>query len=443
MTNKDGKKTNDSDDAKILAAHPSRPVVDSPVPLPFITDDASAGDYGEKPGLLTKIGNTVRDGLSLLPSAVLTRYWSGAYKNANAPFTQYQDAFTHQIKLTAPELKKAETEVYDSFKNIAFIYAFHGKMEDLTTNTEMYKLSPDERDYIGLKTDKNGDVSSFLDGSEVVGYLHDHHTGARCAALKGKDGKITITIAGGALPNTSGYQAFKGSASAVFSSTAGNMTAQFQPIYDFAKGIEKKYGKIDEIDGHSLGGAVAEAMVPAFPNAKFHLFDAPGLNPALLGHMSDFYGKSDEELKALYSRKDAQGDYNIKRVRVNDNSYNTLGWIPVDISLTDPAKDAYFSPNPKNLLPKNHFYGDGYYEAIRALGGKLKGHNVDLYNNDISNDHSGGPLYITGVETAAAVGVAKIPYGIGPVLTIAGAAEGAWAHGKDNPKPLPKPSVQR
>ena len=98
------------------------------------------------------------------------------------------EAVAHQQPLNPAELKQAQTETFDNFKYVTMVYGFHGKESDFTDTKAKYKISDEERQYIGLKTDAAGQVTDYMNGAKIVGYLDDK-TGARAIAVQGTDGE--------------------------------------------------------------------------------------------------------------------------------------------------------------------------------------------------------------------------------------------------------------
>ena len=244
-------------------------------------------------------------------------------------------------------------------------------------------------------------------------------------------GKITIAIAGADM-TTGKFSDLTTDMDDIFALTGGAMTSQFKPVYAFAKAIEERFGQVDQIVGHSVGAHLATCLLPAFPDAKIMAYDSPGLSKALMHHLGKAYGKTDQEILALYDEKAP----NVLQIANGKNSLNTLGWMPRELTLIDPDHDPYKPGPPKNLLPTSHFYGKGYYTAIQKLDPAKNDGAPHLFNiRHDANDRSNGPLVVTGVMLAGTGGMLLAPAGAAIVLSAA-VVQGLVGVTHDNPGKL-------
>lgn len=227
------------------------------------------------------------------------------------------------------------------------------------------------------------------DRHEVLGRRTDPNELDTIAYRDRQTGKITIVVCGLELPfkngdtvtNTlmNGYTAFQSTAGAVSNSTPN--------LVEFARGISEKYGPIDAIAGHSIGGYLAmqlkvigdkQGFLP--PHTTLHTFDTPGMPRTLANGLKKQYQISESDLEKSLKNS------NVVSVINRQNAYNTLGAQPgIILTATDPQKTPYHEHRIQDLLPYGHTIAP--FDKSFEKGEWFEGNNTG---------HSRGPEYLTG-----------------------------------------------
>ncbi len=314
---------------------------------------------------LRSIGNYT---VATLSFGTIASWWSGGFRNAETIFANEKPDVA-AAPLPDSVLKRITAEAKEDFKDITFIYAYHGKQSDLNT------LTPKELDNIKDK----------MAHTEVLDFC-DLPSGLRAAALKDSSG-IAIVVAGADFANK---KALWSDIDDVGRCTNGSLGNQFYDLYNFSKKVEKEHGKIDNFIGHSLGGYEVTCMAPGFPDAKVMTFDAPGMQFNTIHNLGEFYNVSDSFIRKV--TRD-----NVTRIKPEENVFNTLGSVGIDLSMTDPKTEHYNAATSIATFMHKHIYtgpvedmGHGFYNAVNNP-------DMKLYQTPKGADGYGaGPAEITG-----------------------------------------------
>jgi hypothetical protein len=230
-----------------------------------------------------------------------------------------------------------------------------------------------------------------MQSCEVLDYC-SNETGLRAAALRDKNTKeITLVIAGGDFSQKD--QKLSQDIDDVWASTKGKLGDQFPEVYKFAKNVEAKFGKIDLITGHSLGGNNTLNLAYGFPDAKKIAFDCTGLQFSSEKRLSDFYTEKCGHDVSIADIRNATKD--VIRIKPGKDVYNALGSVGIDLTMVEPSKDNYSAlTNTGTFMQNQHLYGKVFFK-------NMSDDNLKLYQDKSKGGYSGTPIELSLVFLAA------------------------------------------
>jgi hypothetical protein len=324
--------------------------------------------------------------LAALPFYMASSWiFTGGYKNREEIFEGKKPNHTEYYIGNKPDTNIFALDINDfinASQNISIAYDLVDK-----NNFKLENFDEKIRDFI----------DPVLKNNEIIGFVDSDKTGLKAVAFRDKE-TCAITIAfAGVQTNLDGLNSkiiedfWDG-----FDSSAGFLTEQFPEALAFCHGIEKNFGKIDIICGHSLGGHLTRCLSPAFiehenkPN--FIVLDAPGSTKAAISDLTQFYS-------IYYSREVSEKEITscsdeVAGFILNYNTYNTIG-SQNKFSTTDLNNCNYETFSLKQFTLPDHFYQEfenHFVELNKKIeAGEIKAEDVKLYKGDNSKQ-SGAPL---------------------------------------------------
>lgn len=310
---------------------------------------------------------------------------TGGYRNRDEIFDGKKPEITEYYLGTTPDSNIIQLNIndfIDATQHISIAY-------DLLDKKNFKPENFDEkiRDFI----------DPVLKYNKVIGIVDSEKTGLKAVAYREiKTSKVTIAFAGVQTNFDKLIPKITEDFWDGFDSSAGFLTEQFPEAVAFCNGIEKKYGKIDLICGHSLGGHLTRCLSPLFLEHKekpnFIALDAPGLTEAGKHDLKEYY--SIYHCREISEKEITNCSDKVIGFFLNYNTYNTIG-SQNKFSTTNLSNSNYETFSLKQFTLPHHFYQEfeNHFIALneKIKSGEIKPEEVELQKGD-NNKQSGAPL---------------------------------------------------
>jgi len=339
------------------------------------------------PSLKKSLHMLIAGTITTFSAFTLGGFWSNAFRNISTVLSNKKPDIN--IPLTEIELEALRQPIQDSYKYITAAYNFEPERNKQGEYILDFKnFSEKEIEY----------AKDALDKCKIIDFCDDK-SGLKALALKDTtNGNIILAIAGAA---TGPFKEFRKDYFDALNSSAGALTEQFAPLYEFSQKLKKEHGKIDIIAGHSLGGHLATCLSPAFSDALIISCDGPGKSFALLHNLRKFYSK--EFNKDISEQDIRSATSHVIRFFIEQNVYNAIGIEARDVTSTLPRGTSQSFPEVLKNPLRSHIHSD---DPSSFFGQMAKG--VDkLYS--APNNYSHAPMGVTAILLFLSIGACASP----------------------------------